>query len=59
MIIAGFIFIVAYYVFSYCMSFIFSGYGNTGLEHLALNRGVRVSHPFDDDPEHNTIGYSA
>ena len=39
------------------MSFIFSGYGNTGLAHLAHWCGVRVSHPFDDDPVYNTIGY--
>ena len=48
---------MAYYVLSYCVSFIFSGYGNTGLAHLAHWCGVRVSHPFDDDPVHNTIGY--
>ena len=48
---------MAYYVLSYCVSFIFSGYGNTGLAHLAHWCGVRVSHPFDDDPVYNTIGY--
>ena len=36
---------MAYYVFSYCVSFIFSGYGNTGLEHLAHNCSVMSQSP--------------
>ena len=38
MIIADFVFIVAYYVSCYCVSFIFSGYGNTGLNTWHITR---------------------